>query len=153
LSGKAFPAKVGAVLAPYGVLLYRYVGVADLAGDLAFYTEALGAELVWRFEAFGAEVAAVRLGPGPLVLLADHRPAPSVLPIWSVDDLDRAFNRLEESGWAVTAGRVEVPDGPCLVLTDPSGNEIALLHQVRPQAMGDAFADVGNAQAVRQPSP
>lgn len=135
---------------PFGELLYLYVGVADLAEDLRFYLEALGASLVWRFAAFGAEVAAVRLGLGPLVLLADHRPVPSVLPIWSVDDLEAAFRRLEDSGWTLTSGRVEVPDGPCLVLTDPSGNEVALLQQVRPDAMTTAFADPGNAHAVHE---
>ncbi|MDQ1403957.1 MAG: hypothetical protein QOG03_2273 [Actinomycetota bacterium] len=135
--------------APFGDLLYLYVGVADLGGDLGFYVGALGAELVWRFRAFGAEVAAVRLGPGPLVLLADHRPVPSVLPIWSVDDLEVAYARLEESGWTTASGRVEVPDGPCLVMTDPSGNEIALLHQIRPDAMPAAYRDPDNERAVR----
>jgi hypothetical protein len=28
-----------------------------------------------------------------------------------------------------------VPDGPCLVVADPTGNEIALLEQVRPNIM------------------
>lgn len=33
-------------------------------------------------------------------------------------------------------GPVEVPDGPVLVLTDPSGNQVALLDQVRPNVLG-----------------
>ncbi len=84
---------------PLGPLRYLYVGSADVDADLAWYNEALGADLVWRFKAFGADVAAVRMdgggigeeagasrGPprGPLVLLADHRPVPSVLPIYAV---------------------------------------------------------------------
>jgi predicted enzyme related to lactoylglutathione lyase len=130
-------------------LAYLYVGSRDVGEDLAFYRDQLGGELVWRFRAMGAEVAAVRLGEGPLVLLADHRDAPSVLQIWAVGDLDGARRELEAAGFARSQRRVEVPDGPCLVLSDPSGNELALLEQVRPGAMAKAYADPANARAVR----
>jgi lactoylglutathione lyase len=115
--------------------VYLYVGSTDVGRDLGFYRDRLGGELVWRSEGLGAEVAAVRLGNGPLVLLADHRPAPSALPIWAVEDLDDELERLRAAGWADAARRVEVPDGPCAVLVDPSGNEIVLLERVRPGVM------------------
>jgi predicted enzyme related to lactoylglutathione lyase len=118
-----------------GELVYLYAGSADVDADLAFYVDGLGGELVWRFKEMGADVAAVRLGDGPLWLLADHRKAPSVLPIWSVDDIDAAIDGLRAAGWKGSENRVEVPDGPCAVLTDPSGNEIGLLHRVRPDAL------------------
>jgi predicted enzyme related to lactoylglutathione lyase len=130
-------------------LAYLYVGSADVEADLGLYRDALGGELIWRFHAFEAEVAGVRLGDGPLVLLADHRPAPSVLPIFAVTDLDAAETRLQGAGWAESATRVEVPDGPALVLRDPSGNEVALLHRVRPDAMPSSYRDPGNTHAVR----
>ena len=41
-----------------------------------------GRELRWRFQHFGADVAAIDLGTRPTVLLADHRPTGSVLPIY-----------------------------------------------------------------------
>ena len=69
------------------------------------------------------------------MLLADHRPVPSVLQIWAVEDLTVEVERLEAAGWTGSARSVEVPDGPCFVLADPSGNEIALLEQVRPNVM------------------
>jgi hypothetical protein len=64
---------------PLGPLVYLYVGTTDTAVELAFYNEALGADLVWRFQAFNADVAAVRMGPGggPLIVLADHRSRPA----------------------------------------------------------------------------
>ena len=130
-------------------LAYLYVGCADVEADLKFYRDGLGGELVWRFQAFEADVAGVRLGEGPLVLLADHRPAPSVLPIFAVSDLDATEERLRSAGWGESATRVEVPDGPALVLRDPSGNEIALLHRVRPDAMASSYRDPGNSHAVR----
>jgi catechol 2,3-dioxygenase-like lactoylglutathione lyase family enzyme len=130
-------------------LVYLYVGSADVEADLAFYRGSLGGELVWRFQAFDADVAGVRLGEGPMVLLADHRPAPSVLPIFAVTDLEAAQDMLAAAGYVDTQTRVEVPDGPALVLRDPSGNELALLHRVRPNAMPSSYQDPGNSSAVR----
>ncbi len=62
---------------PLGRLVYLYVGSANLEGDLAYYRDVIGAAVVWHFRHFGAQVAALRVGAGPLLLLADHRPAPS----------------------------------------------------------------------------
>ena len=116
-------------------LVYLYTGSADVSRDLELYEKQLGGELVWRFQEMGTDVAAVRLGEGPLVLLADHRPAPSVLPIWTVGDLDEVEKAMRAQGWTGSGTRVEVPDGPCLVLSDGSGNEIGLIHQVRPNVL------------------
>ncbi len=129
-----------------GRLVYLYLGSVDVSADLAWWNEVLGAELLWRYAAFGADVAGVRLGgeaaaaatpglAGPVVILADHRPAPSCLPIWAVEDLDVTVEWLAATGWSRSAVRVEVPDGPCLVLTDPSGNQLGLLRQDRPDAL------------------
>lgn len=117
-----------------GELAYLYCGSAHVEEDLAFYCEGLGAQILWRFDDGGVSVAAVSLGTGPPVLLATHRPVPSILPIWTVDDLDSAVAALKASGWTGEEHRVQIPDGPCSVLRDPSGNEIALLHRIRPQA-------------------
>jgi catechol 2,3-dioxygenase-like lactoylglutathione lyase family enzyme len=133
-----------------GTLVYLYVGTDDVDRDRDFYVEALGAEPVWRFRAFDTDVAAVRLGPGvPLVLLAEHRPAPSCLPIWSVTDLDAAIARLEASGFETQGVTAGTPDGPVHVLRDPSGNETGLLRQDRPNALEAAYADPDHANAVR----
>jgi predicted enzyme related to lactoylglutathione lyase len=132
-----------------GELVYLYVGTDDVDRDRAFYIEALGAEPVWRFRAFATDVAAVRLGPGPLVLLAEHRPAPSCLPIWSVVDLDAAVERLRASGFESHGETAGTPDGPVHVLRDPSGNEIGLLQQDRPNFLVTAYADPDHANAVR----
>ncbi len=131
-------------------LVYLYVGVDDVDTSIAFYREAFGAELVWRFDAFGTEVAAVRVTDvGPLVLLAEHREAPSVLPIWTVDDLDATIERLAASSFEAVGETAGTPDGPVHVLRDPSGNEIGLLRQDRPNALEAAYADPDNTNAVR----
>jgi catechol 2,3-dioxygenase-like lactoylglutathione lyase family enzyme len=136
--------------APLGELMYLYVGTDDVERDRAFYLEALGAEPVWRFHAFATDVAAVRLTPGaPLVVLAEHRPAPSCLPIWSVTDFDAAIERLRAAEFESHGETVGTPDGPVHVLRDPSGNEIGLLRPDRPGALIDAFADPDHENAVR----
>ncbi len=133
-----------------GELAYLYVGTDDVERDRAFYLEALGAAPVWRFQAFATDVAAVRLASGgPLVLLAEHRPTPSCLPIWTVPDLDAAVAQLRASGFETHGETAGTPDGPVHVLRDPSGNEIGLLRQDRPGALEAAFADPDHENAVR----
>lgn len=105
-----------------GELVYLYVGTDDVERDRTFYLEALGAE---------------------------HRPAPSCLPIWSVADLDAAVDRLRSSGFESHGETAGTPDGPVHVLRDPSGNEIGLLRQDRPNALDAAFADPDHENAVR----
>lgn len=137
--------------APLGELAYLYVGVDDVDRALAFYRDALGAERVWRFHAFDTDVAAVRLTPTPpLVLLAEHRTPPSVLPIWTVDDLDVARDRIARSGFEARGETVGTPDGPVHVFRDPDGNELGLLRVERPHALESAYADPDNVRAVRE---
>jgi predicted enzyme related to lactoylglutathione lyase len=133
-----------------GDLSYLYVGVDDVARAVAFYESALDARLVWHFRRFGTEVAALRVNDsGPLMLLAEHRHAPSCLPIWTVGDLDAATARVARSGFDAHGETVGTPDGPIHVFRDPDGNELGLLRADRPHALDAAYADLGNDNAVR----
>jgi len=132
-----------------GALRYLYLGTGRFAEDLSFYRDVLGAELVWHFRRFGAEVAALRLGEGPLYILADHRPAKSTLPIHAVSSL-AAFRTAAEARGLKGAHTVETPDGPCLVFQDATGNEVGALEEVRPRALEGAWRDSRNPHAVRQ---
>ena len=120
---------------PLGPLRFLYVGSSDVGRDLKAYLAA-GAEEVWDKTAFGTRVAAVRTGPGPLVLLAGHRPAPSILPVHEVADLKAAAKLLRKSGWTAEGDAFEIPNGPCRLVKDPSGNELALFQDVRPDPFG-----------------
>jgi hypothetical protein len=132
-----------------GKLEYLYVGTADFDRDCAYYAKVLGAERVWAFHAFGARVAAFRVCQGPLLLLADHRPAPSCMPVLAVADLGATIAALKARGWRSEGEAFEIPNGPCHRLTDPSGNPYALSQNERPEAMGRAYADRDNANAIR----
>jgi hypothetical protein len=132
-----------------GSLRYLYVGSADIEKDLSFHRDVLGGEVVWRFRRFGAEVAAVRHGEGPLLLLADHRPAGSVLPLYAVENLEALRAELSSQGFR--AGHaVGTPDGPCLLMENPSGLAFGALEEHRPHALEEAYADPHNAYAVRE---
>jgi len=118
---------------PFGTLAYLYVGTANFEKDRSYYRDVLGGELVWNLTGFGAHVAAFRLGPGPLVLIADHRPAPSCMPVYEVDDLKEAARSLKKRGWKPDGGSFEIPNGPCYAFEDPSRNRFAMFENVRPR--------------------
>lgn len=130
-------------------LRFLYVGSTDTERDLAAWLAVPGARLRWRFRAFGAEVACVDRGRAPLVLVADHRPAGSILPIYAVADLDEATATLVGHGWRHRLGPLGTPEGPATVLSAPGGTEVALLRVDRPDVMDGAYGDDTNTNAVR----
>ena len=132
-------------------LRYLYVGSSDTERDLAAWLCVPGASLRWRFQHFGADVAAVDLGSAPAVLIADPRPSGTILPIYSVDDLDLAVAALEGHGWTVHEHSLGTPEGLAAVVSDPSGTHLALLQVERPDAMEAAYASDDNTHAVRPP--
>lgn len=138
------------MVAPFGNLEYLYVGTSDFDRDIAYYTRILGARIVWNFHAFGAKVAALRVCEGPLYLLADHRPAPSCLPLFAVRNLNVIAKELRARGWHPEGRSFEIPPGPCHIFKDPSGNELTIFENVRPHAMEDSYEDKDNPRAVRE---
>jgi hypothetical protein len=82
-----------------------------------------------------------------VLLLADHRPAGTVLPIWAVSDLDEAQRRLRTAG-CTYAGPLGSPEGDGVVFTDPAGVEWALLQVDRPNALDAAYRDDGSPHRV-----
>lgn len=129
-------------------LRYLYVGSSDVDADLAGWLLVPDARLRWRFRHVGADVAAVDPGGRPYVLLADHRPPGSVLPIFGVDDLAEAAAMLEAGGWSPRPGPVGTPEGPARVMNTPGGATVALLRVDRPEAMETAFADEADTHRV-----
>jgi len=120
----------------FGGLRYLYMGTSDVQRDVDYYTKVLGAEKVWDISSFGTRVAALQLGEGALMLLADHRQAPSCILIFQVDDLQAVSKELRQRGWKPEGERFEIPEGPCYRFNDPSGNPLALLEITRPHVLG-----------------
>ena len=118
--------------APFKKLKYLYVGTSDFERDLAYYRDILKADLVWNLTGFGVHVAAFKVGAGPMVLLADHRPAPSCMPVYAVENLGAAVRALRKQGWKPDGGRIEIPNGPCYAFEDSSKNRFGIFENVRP---------------------
>ncbi len=126
---------------PFGQLRYLYVGSSNVDKDLEYYTGILGAQKIWDISSSGTRVAALRLGRGPSILLADHRPAGSCILIFQIQDLAATSKQVREKGWKPEGESFEIPEGPCYRFNDPSGNPLALLEVVRPNVFGPSFED------------
>ncbi len=134
---------------PFKNLEFLYVGTKDFESDVLYYRDTLKGELVWAFEKFGAKVAAFRLAYGPLILLADHKKAPSIEPIFSVANLELSIKELKERGVKELEGPIQTPNGPAYSFRDPSGNQFSLLQNEKPEAMERSYADKSNSSAIR----
>ncbi len=124
---------------PFGPLKYLYIGSDHFEDDLAYHRDVLGAQLVWNFFAFDAHVAAFRLGEGPLVLLADHRPPRTCIPLFIVEDAKETARTLKKRGWKPTAGPFGIPDGPCYTFQDPTGNLYGFFQDDRPDVLEQEY--------------
>jgi len=128
-----------ATLAPVGDVVFDrfeflYMPSRDVAGDLAFYTEVLGAEIVFAIEAFDTRVAQVRLTEAsPRLLLAGHLEGDAPLLVYRVPDLDATIAELERRGLEVEA-RFGIPHGPCAAFRAPGGQRLAIYELTRPGA-------------------
>src|SRR5215210_66835 len=103
---------------------FLYVPSRDVAVDTAWFSEVLGAEVVFTIEGMGARVAAVRLADGPpLVLLADHLEGDRPILVYRVQVLQAALDTLETRGWE-REGTFDIPHGPCCSFTTPGGHRL-----------------------------
>lgn len=114
-------------------LKFLYLASANIDKDLKFYRDVLGAKVVWHSKHFGAEVVAFDLGVGgPLLLLADHLSPPKCELIYEVKDLESTSKKLVSRGWKPEGEMFEIPNGPCYLFKDPSGNTLVIFENTRP---------------------
>ena len=113
---------------------FLYFPSRDVAVDLAFYTDALGGEVVFAIEAFGTRVAQVRVTEGgPRLLLAGHLEGEAPVLVYRVGNLDEATAALERRGAEIEA-RFGIPHGPGATLRSPGGQRLAIYELTRPEA-------------------
>jgi len=122
-------------------LKFLYLGSANLEKDLKYYRDILGAKLIWHSKHFGAEVAAFSFSDRtpeddqPLLLIADHLPSPKCELIYEVESLESVARDLRARGWKPEGEMFEIPNGPCYLFKDPSGNTLAIFENTRPDVM------------------
>jgi catechol 2,3-dioxygenase-like lactoylglutathione lyase family enzyme len=117
---------------------FLYMPSRDVARDLAFYEDILGAETVFAIERFGTRVAEVRLtGAGPRVLLAEHIEGDSPVLLYRVAGLDDAVAELERRGLEFEM-RFGFPYGEGALFHTPGGQRLAVYENSRPDR-GDSI--------------
>jgi hypothetical protein len=115
---------------------FIYMPSADPASEVAEFERAIGAEIVFTIEAFGARVAMVRLGSdSPALLFADHLEGERPIFVYRVASLDSAAAELRQSGCDVS-DEFGIPAGPCAEITGPGGHRLAIYELTRPEVLG-----------------
>src|SRR3954454_1051667 len=110
-----------------------YAPSRDLAADIAFYSDRLGARVVFAIEAMGTRVAEVALArEGPRVILAEHLLGNTPILLHRVSDLDQTLAEFATRGLRLDA-QVELPLGPCATFRSPGGQRLGLYQLTRPE--------------------
>ena len=114
---------------------FIYTPSNDVAGDVAYFVEILGARLVFAIEAEATRVAMVDLSSGsPKVLFADHLAGERPVLVYRVADLGEATAELTARGWE-RQPQFEIPPGPCCLFDSPGGHRLAIYKLTRPEAI------------------
>ena len=114
-----------------GSLDFLYTPSADVAADLRYLVDVLGAEEVFAIEDGGVKVAMARFANSPSILLTDHLEGDRPIHLFAVADLAAARAELEARGWA-SERSVELPPGPAITFRTPGGLRMAIYQPVRP---------------------
>jgi len=115
-----------------GPLDYVYAPSSDVAADARWFTEVLGAELVFAIDDSGTRVAMLRVrSDGPVIIVTDHLPDERSVLIYRVEDLSVTSAALEAHGWPPER-TIELPPGPCITLRSPGGQRVAIYERSRP---------------------
>jgi hypothetical protein len=111
---------------------YVYMPSADVAADVAYFTDVLGGRLVFAIDGMGTRVAMVALTEDPpRILLAGHLDGDTPVLVYRVADLATATADLAVRGW--TQGQtLEIPQGPVCSFTAPGGQRLAIFELTRP---------------------
>jgi catechol 2,3-dioxygenase-like lactoylglutathione lyase family enzyme len=118
---------------------FIYMPSHDAAADLRWFTDVLGARLVFAVEGMGTRVAMLELtDQPPRILLAEHLEGDRPVLVYRVPDLAAAMAELETRGWQ-RGFILEIPHGPICSFTSPGGHRLAIYQLTRPE-VGDHFA-------------
>lgn len=111
---------------------YVYMPSRDVAADMAYFTDVLGARLIFAIDGMGARVAMLELTEGPpRLLLADHLDGDRPVLVYRVPDLAAAADDLRTRGWDEGHG-LEIPQGPVRSFAGPGGHRLAIYERSRP---------------------
>jgi len=126
------PRRKQAEAAAFEQLDYVYTPSRDVAADVRFFVDILGAGLGFAVEGMGARVAMIVLASGPPhLLLADHLDGDRPILVYRVADLRKATAELKKQGLKKQQA-VELPMGSASSFVTPGGHRLALYELSRP---------------------
>ena len=124
---------------PFEQLDFIYMPSRDVAADVGFFADVLGARLTFAVEGMGTRVAMIELADQPpRLLLAGHLEGDRPVLVYRVADLPDAIKQLEARGWR-RGQMLEIPHGPICSFTTPGGHRLAIYQLTRPE-VGEHFA-------------
>jgi hypothetical protein len=116
---------------PFEGLDFVYMPSRDVAAEMRYFTETLGARLVFAVEGMGARVAMLELTEGPpRILLADHLEGDQPILVYRVADFHAALKALKARGWK-RGHSIEIPHGPLCSFITPGGQRLAVYELAR----------------------
>jgi catechol 2,3-dioxygenase-like lactoylglutathione lyase family enzyme len=111
---------------------YLYTPSRDVAADVRYFVDVLGARLVFAIDAMGTRVAMVELTDGPPhVVLNDHVEGDRPILVYRVASLRETTADLTTRGWAAEHS-LEIPQGPVTTFSTPGGQRLAVYELARP---------------------
>jgi hypothetical protein len=113
---------------------YVYMPSHDVAADVAWFTDVLGANVVFAIESMGTRVAMLELtDTPPRLLLAGHLEGDQPVLVYRVDDLEATSRELRERGFG-EGHTLEIPQGPVRSFVAHGGQRLAVFELTRPGA-------------------
>jgi hypothetical protein len=118
---------------------FIYMPSRDVAVDVQYFTEVLGATLTFAVEGMGTRVAMLEMTEHPpRLLLAEHLEGDRPVMVFRVADIQQATQTLEARGWK-KGHTFEIPHGPVCSFATPGGHRLAIYQLARPE-VGEHFA-------------
>jgi hypothetical protein len=114
-----------------GRLDYLYTPSRDVAADLRYFVDVLGATFGFAIQDGGVRVALVEVGAPPAILLTGHLEGDRPIHLYAVDDLAAVRHELAARGWEEERA-IELPPGPAITFRTPGGLRLAIYEPVRP---------------------
>ena len=126
-------------MTPFEQLDFIYMPSRDVAADVHYFTDVLGAKLTFAIEGMGTRVAMVEMTDAPpRILLAEHLTGDRPVLVFRVADLEVAMQTLKARGWK-QGHRLEIPHGPVCTFESPAGHRLGIYQLARPD-VGEHFA-------------
>ena len=111
---------------------YLYTPSRDVAADVRYFVDVLGARLVFAIDAMGTRVAMVELTDGPPhVVLNDHVEGDRPILVYRVASVRETTADLTTRGWTAEHS-LEIPQGPVTTFSTPGGQRLAVYELARP---------------------